>query len=372
MSRRKDRYERRAQKREHNRESRGIAIGDPDTIFTFRDMFKYGKKCCNGVRWKQSTQNFELHLFSGTASRRKSIIDGTYKAKKYHHFTLYGRGKSRGVDAPHISDRQIQKVLTQKVLLPSYKPIMIHNNGASIKGKGLAFAQKELVKDLREHIKKYGFNGYIVLTDFKNFFPSANHAYIKIMHSNLRLDAKVVELLNTIFSYFKKGMPLGVEPSQIEMVAYPSKLDNYVVCQLGLQAGHYMDDYYFLVPPDRDPKEILKKFKDKAKENSITINENKTHILKFGQPFKFCKTKYIITPTGKIITHSNREALLRALRKIRKLKNKISLLDIWAITQACNNYYSKSDDHGKILKLRREFFRLYHFSCERYTNFLEA
>ena len=24
-------------------------------------MFFYGRKCCNGVRWKQSVQNFEAH-----------------------------------------------------------------------------------------------------------------------------------------------------------------------------------------------------------------------------------------------------------------------------------------------------------------------
>ncbi|MBR1602669.1 MAG: hypothetical protein IJ667_04440, partial [Synergistaceae bacterium] len=61
MSRRKGRYERRMFKRGRNKELRGEAVGGLADIFTFHDMFKLGRVCCNGVRWKQSTQNFERH-----------------------------------------------------------------------------------------------------------------------------------------------------------------------------------------------------------------------------------------------------------------------------------------------------------------------
>lgn len=42
------------------------------------------------------------------------------------------------------------------------------------------------------------------------------------------------------------GLPLGVEPSQAEMIAFPSALHNFIKCQLSIKcAGHYMDDYGF-------------------------------------------------------------------------------------------------------------------------------
>lgn len=42
---------------------------------------------------------------------------------------------------------------------------------------------------------------------------------------------------------------LGVEPSQQEMVALPSSIDNWIKCQAGVHvAGHYMDDYYIALP----------------------------------------------------------------------------------------------------------------------------
>ena len=335
-------------------------------------MFKLGRVCCNGVRWKQSTQNFERHLFSGTAARRRQILAGKYKQKGYSRFTLCERGKARIIDAPHVQDRQIQKVLTRKVLLPCYEPLLIYNNGASMKGKGLDFARRELEKDLRSHFKRYGLRGWVIIADFKGFFPNASHGHIKAMHESIRIDSRVMAMLDSLFSAFTQGVPLGVEPSQIEMVAYPSKLDNYITCQLGLKGfGHYMDDSYMLVPPDRDPKEVLKQFKTKAHENALTLNESKTHIIKFGQPFRFCKFKYAVTKTGRVAVHGGRDAISRALRKLKRLKGKVKLTDIWAIAQSCHNYYSKSNDHGRILKLRRKFFKLYGFSCERYENFKE-
>ena len=133
--RREARYHRRKSKRQANRLKRSKEVGTLQDVFNYHDMFFYGRKCCTGVRWKQSTQNFELHLFSGTAKRRREVLDGKWKQKKCAHFTISERGKVRPIDAPHIDDRQIHKVFTNEVLIPLYHPGMICDNGASQRGK---------------------------------------------------------------------------------------------------------------------------------------------------------------------------------------------------------------------------------------------
>lgn len=136
MSRRKGRYERRKTRREENRLRRATAVGGLHDVFGYDDMYKAGKKCCNGVRWKNSTQRFEMHLFSGTARRRRLLLERKWIPGAYVHFTISERGKTRPIDAPRIQDRQVHKVYTKKVLLPLYRPEMIYNNGASLEGKG--------------------------------------------------------------------------------------------------------------------------------------------------------------------------------------------------------------------------------------------
>ena len=86
--RREARYQRRRKRRQAKREARSAALGPIEKVFSYRSMYFYGKKCCNGVRWKQSTQNFERHLFSGTAKRRRRVLDEKWKPGKTAKFTL--------------------------------------------------------------------------------------------------------------------------------------------------------------------------------------------------------------------------------------------------------------------------------------------
>ena len=72
-----------------------------------------------------------------TAKQRRLILAKRWRPKKYVHFTVCERGKIRGIDAPHITDRQIHKVISKEVLEPLYDPSMIYDNGASRIGKGL-------------------------------------------------------------------------------------------------------------------------------------------------------------------------------------------------------------------------------------------
>ncbi|MBR1647936.1 MAG: hypothetical protein IJ685_14430, partial [Selenomonadaceae bacterium] len=235
----------------HDTKAKVFIGGGADEVFNYRDLYKVGKKCCNGVRWKQSVQNFELRLFSGTVVRRRAVLSGKYKFSPYVHFTLCERGKVRPIDAPRIQDRQVEKVFTQKVLLPLYLPSMIHNNGASLPNKGFHFSQRMLVRDLCRHFRKYGREGGIILADEKKFFPSANHEYIYSRHEKFITDDELKAFGDAVVKTVPGGvgMPLGVEPSQAEMIAYPSEMDNYLSAQCKLTGGHYMDDFYNLLSP---------------------------------------------------------------------------------------------------------------------------
>lgn len=332
-------------------------------MFGYHDMYRAGKKCCNGVRWKSSAQNFERHLFSGTAKRRRLLLDGKWVPAAYVHFTLSERGKTRPIDAPRIQDRQVHKVFTQKVLLPLYTPSMIYNNGASLPGKGFEFSKRELKKDLRWHFRRYGREGYILLIDFKQFFPTVSHSELFKRHELLLLDADIKKVADDVINTVPGpvGLPLGVEPSQAEMIAFPSALDNYIKCQLGLKcAGHYMDDYYIIVPPGTDPKEIMSLVVAKATSLKLTVSVSKSKIIPLTKPFKYCKAKFTLTETGRVIMCGNRDGMKRARKKIKAFRYKIqngemSYEDLWTSINGILAYFECYNDHRRVLKLRRLF-----------------
>ena len=359
MSRRKGRYERRQERREENRIKRCKEVGGLKEVFSFKDMYMAGKKCCNGVRWKNSVQRFEQHLFSGTAKRRRELLDGTWKPGHYVHFTLCERGKVRPIDAPRIQDRQVHKVYTKKVLLPLYMPHMIYNNGASLPGKGFEFSKRQLREELRWHFRRYGREGQIILIDFKQFFPSVSHEELFKRHDKYILNPEIRKVGDDVINTVPggKGMPLGVEPSQAEMIAFPSELDNYVKCQLQMDcAGHYMDDYYIIVPPGKDPKEIMRLVTDKAESLKLTVSRTKSKIIPLTKPFRYCKAKYTLTETGRVVVNGNRDSVKRARRKIKAFYQKIQngemdYEDLWTSV------------NGML------FYAIFGFSCERIENF---
>lgn len=379
MSRRKGRYERRRVERATKRLQRSIEVGGVKDVFTFHDLYAAGKQCCNGVRWKNSTQRFEMHLFSTTAKARKALLESNWKPGGYYRFTLNERGKTRVIDAPNIRDRQVQKVYTHKVLLPLYLPSMIWNNGASLPGKGFEFSKQELRKDLRYHFRRYGRDGNVILLDFQQFFPTASHEVVLERHKQLLLNDDIRKIGDDIIHSVPggKGLPLGVEPSQAEMIAFPSALDNYIKCQLSLKcAGHYMDDYYIIVPPDRNPKEIMRLVVTKAKSLHLTVSTSKSRIVPLTKPFRYCKAKYMLTETGKVIVNGNRDSMKRARRKIKAFYHKIengemTYEDLWPSINGILAYFESYNDHGRVLRLRRLFYAIFGFSPEKIENFRE-
>ena len=377
--RREARYRRRKAERERRKQIRSDEIGGLADVFSYSNLYFAGKKCCNGVRWKNSVQRFEHHLLSGTAQRRRAILDGTWVPSKYVHFKISERGKTREIDAPRIQDRQIHKVYTRKVLLPLYKPDMIWNNGASLPGKGFHFTKNELKKDLRYHFSRYGRDGKIILMDCQQFFPSAPHEPIFLRHRRLIRNEDVRKIGDDIVKMTPggRGIPLGVETSQAEMISFPSPLDNYIKCQLSLKcAGHYMDDYYIIIPPDRDAQEILSLVIAKAESIGLTISKKKTTIAPLARPFRFCKAKYILTETGRVIICGNKGSVKRTRRKIKAFYHKVqsgemTYEDLWTSVNGMLAYFESYNNHGRVLRLRRLFYAIYGFSPEHIENFRE-
>lgn len=365
--RREARYKRRQERRRRKRQTRSDRLGGLEGVFSYHTMFKHGKKCCNGVRWKASTQNFELHLFSGTAKRRREVLTGKWKPGKTVSFPLCERGKFRIIDAPHITDRQIHKVLTKEVLAPLYCPGMIYDNGASQKGKGLHFHYKRLKEHLRWHCRRYGRTGAMFLMDFHHFFPEAPHALIYERHRELILDPNLRALADLVVAAVPGGvgMPLGVEPSQQEMVALPSFLDNWMKCQLSIHGmSHYMDDYDAVLESREREERVKAEAIRRAEAKGLQVNRNKCHVIDLDKPFRFCKAKFQILPSGRIITHGCRDGMKRARRKLRYFRQQVDTGEkiVEQVAEWLKGpiaYYEQFNDHGRVLKLRRLYYALF-------------
>lgn len=174
-------------------------------------LYKAFNKCKSGVDWKCSMQKYEANVLLNISSLQKYLKNKTYIPDKYVEFTVSERGKTRYIKSPSIRDKILQRAICDNILEPIIYPRLIHNNGASIKGKGVEFSRKQLTKHLQKYYREYGNQGYVLVGDFRKFFESIPHDKLIKALNKYVLDEDVMNLLKLIInSYTDTGIGLGI------------------------------------------------------------------------------------------------------------------------------------------------------------------
>lgn len=315
-----ERKELRYQRRKKLRMKKNIERSNKCNIndaFVFHKVMYYADKCCKGVGYKKSTQNFKLRMFTSIATTCRNIKTKNYIVGKTYKFVINERGKIRNIDAPHISDRLVHKVLSNEILLPIYSPHIIYDNGASIKDKGFNFCMDRVRTKLYRWYKRYGLNGYVITIDFSKFFESCDHDIIHDVHKRYIYDDDTIKVIED-YLFIDKGISLGVEIAQREACIIPNRLDHFLQNK-GLMIERYGDDTFCLVHDYSDALNLLNEYNLICLELRLKVNSKKTKIIPIKDYFKYCKWKYNITKNGKIICISIKDTIYRQRRKLRKM-----------------------------------------------------
>lgn len=362
------RYQRRKAAREKKLHDRVKQIGTLSEAFSYSRLYFCGKDACKGVRWKTSTKNFELRLFSRTARTRRKLRTKRWKCKKPCTFILPERGHLRKIDAPHINDRQVHKAECKYVLRPLYYPHLIYDNGASMEGKGFLFTINRILYFLRRWYRRNGTEGYVVTLDFKSYFPNAPHSTIEDIHRRYILNKDHRELADYLLNAFGAvGMALGVEPSQTEAAILANGVDHALKDQAGIKdLERYMDDTLFVVRTIQEAYNLIEIAKQAAAKSGLVLNENKTHITPLTGWFKYCQWRFHMTDTGRIVVKPSRRSVTNMNHKLKSFSRKVYAGEK-SIRETCLDYgcwcaYIKhSNSHNILLKTNRHFYRLFGF-----------
>ncbi len=363
------RYQRRKAKRLQKLADRQEAVGDLSTALSYAALYEAGRDACKGVRWKTSTINFELRLFSRTAAARRKLVQNKWKSHNSCTFHLVERGHKRKIDAPHINDRQVHKATCRKVLRPLYYPHMIYDNGASIEGKGFSFTMDRTEYFLKWWYERYGTEGVVVTVDFKGYFPNAPHDAIESIHEKYILCPDLRYLSGYLLNAFGPvGMALGVETSQTEAGILPNAIDHTIKDQHQVECSErYMDDTLFIVHTDEEADALIDVVSSKCKEMGLKLNHSKTHKNKLSGWFKFCQWRYHLTDSGKVIKKPARTSITTMQRKLKAWARKISAKEMTRAdaqeAYGCwRAYMLQGNSHNILRKMDRRFKKL--LGCE--------
>lgn len=315
----------------------------------------------NGSAWKEEPQRFEIDFLSEIIRLKKEVENRTYQTTQGSVFIYRERGKARLIHGGRMRDRVIRHALCDNELTDKLNPYLIHNNGASQKGKGMTFARNQFEKDLHnywlEHRNNDGFIGFV---DISKFYDNMQHdKIIELVCPKLDADASwlLEEILKTFevdVSYMdeeeyagcmakkfdsikyhteipdeaktgekmmRKSVDIGDQVSQNIGIFYPTKLDNYAkIVRACKYYGRYMDDIYIIGESREEVRTVIEGIAEQAKELGMFINEKKTHIEKLSGNYKYLQIRYTLTDTGRVIRRINPKNVTRERRKLKAYK----------------------------------------------------
>ena len=375
------RYQRRKQKRQARKEKLNELYGNFDKIISFDSLCDSFAKCRKSVAWKASTQKYEKDLFKNVYLTRQKIYNGENISRGFHHFIYRERGKERKIRSVHISERVVQKAVNTNCLLPILSRSLIYDNGASLKGKGVDFHHKRLIKHLRDFYRENGRNGYILTIDFSGYFDNILHEPIFQDLEKKIFDPRLIQLIKQfVVPFGEKSLGLGSETSQILAINYPNFIDHFIKEKLRIKGyARYMDDSYLIHKSKEYLKYCLNKIKELCESVGIKINELKTHIIKLTHQFTFLKTKYNLLESGKILRRVSRQAVTRMRRKMKKFKKfydrgLMSLNDVKCSYQSWRGYLLRKHSYTTLKNLDKLYYDLFNHSIylELYNRVLLA
>lgn len=351
------------------------------------------RKSLKGSAWKEEPQRFEIDFLSEIVRLKKEIESRTYRTSHGVEFTLNERGKIRHIHGARMRDRVVRHALCDGEISPALRPYLIHNNGASQKGKGLSFARRLFERDLHNFWIKYRDNhGYIGFIDFSKFYDNIRHDKIremvgpKISEEGRWLLDEVLRQFEIDVSYMtdeeyagcmerkfdsvryyeqvpmekrtgekrmQKGVDIGDQVSQDIGVYFPTPVDNYVKTVRGVKwYGRYMDDVYIICRDKDELKSIIAGASKVAGSLGIFINEQKTRIVRLCDTFKYLQIRYTLTENGRVIRRINPKSVTRERRRIKAYRR---LIDRGKLTEDAAEMAVKSwmGDYARLMSRKQ-------------------
>ena len=374
-----------------------------EDIYNANALFGGFMKSRQGVDWKESVQKYEANLLLNILHTHKELMADSYVPRPMTEFRLNERGHARQIKAQHISDRVVQRSLNDNVLVPKVRPMLIYDNGASLKDKGLDFARRRFEIHLRNAYNEYGSEAYILLMDFTKYYDNVRHKEALEMFSKV-LETDELHFLSKCFEEFavdvsymsdeeyaacmdkpfsalayaempkqghtgkrfmRKSLGIGNQSAQVTGIFYPHAIDNYCKTVKGLRYyGRYMDDTYIIMQDKTELKALYEKIRSMCAELGIFINEKKTHIRKISGWLTWLKINYRLKHSGGLVRKVHSSTFRREHRKLKRFHEsykagRMSYQHIKQCYKSWRGTYTRYDSGAKLRKLDNYFKKLF-------------
>lgn len=376
------------QRKEAKRAALAEEYGRLGKVITMQHLFKSFVKRRKGTDWKQSVMDFSFHAIVKIKRLKDAVLAGILpEPTRIQEIYLYERGKRRRVHAVAIDSRVVQGALCDYCITPLTRPGLINDNPASTKGKGVSWARERMDAHIHRQFKRTGRDTWALVFDLRGFFDSIRHDLCEKVFREIHMDEGLIALamhfikMYQVFAARKVddagmraelmmflgrnegvGVSLGSQVSQDMALCTPNDIDH--AAKDKYRAGaymRYMDDGVAM--GTRAEMEALRdNISAVCQRLGFRLHETKTQVVRLSKGFTYLKIRYEVEESGRIIKRMARAGIVRARRKVRKLRDKVLRGEVTRddVFLAVKSWIGNAKKYSSSFRSRKRLMTLYY------------
>lgn len=207
--------------------------------------------------------------------------------------------KPRIAQVPTKEDKIVQHLICDGPTYFNLTRSLTPEATANTRGRGTDYARVLLKKQLRSFWAKYRCRPWILKADIHAFFASIPVENVKELIERYEDDPQVRSIMFRFLNLLDRGLPLGLQQSQLLANLYLSELDHLVKERWHFHYyARHMDDFYILSENQESLVAFMRWLEDYLESIGLELNP-KTGIF-YGE-FDYLGFHVLMTETGKIV-----------------------------------------------------------------------
>lgn len=274
-----------------------------------------------GKRNAPNQQRFLYYLEENLYKLCYELQGGTFQPSPLRIKQIYFP-KRREAQVPTQEDKIVQHVISDTyAYYPLVAPLTVEAS-ANTRGRGTDYAVERLQKDLRAFWLKYHRPPYIVKADIHSFFASIPHDRVLALLERYIDDPDVREIMRRFVALTDRGLPLGLQQSQLIANLYLCEMDHKIKERLGAEFyGRHMDDFYILCETRERAEMYMRWISGYVSSIGLELNP-KTAV--FCRSFDYLGFHFTVGDTGKIVVHVAKAKIKSKRHHLRRLVRQLS------------------------------------------------
>lgn len=253
---------------------------------------------------------------------RKRIGDGSYRISAFRTYTIQERGKEREIQSIPLTDRIALNAI-MRVIEKYLKRRFIADSAASVKGRGMHYLLKRMVKDMLRD--EYG-TRFVYKCDMRKFYRSVNQDLMMLLLRRVFKDEKLIAILGACVRMLPDGMSIGLRTSQALGNLY---LDHYMDHVLKDKLGvkyfrRYCDDEVIQASSYRELTALRRVVHECAARAGLAVKGNEQMYRSDERPIDFLGFQVFADGRIKVRKHIKRR-FSRRWRRVRSEKRRMAL-----------------------------------------------